>query len=100
MLNPDVIFDISSFLTLHEYLRVSSVWREFIDIKILRVIRKKWCIQRCHTPTIKSGRCSNVECHRQKLYCIYLKPLKKNVVSLYCGPCTIKFQNINTVLLL
>ena len=100
MLNQDVIFHISSFLTLHEYLGVSSVWWEFIDIKILRVARKKWCIQQCNTPLITPGRCSNVECGRQKLYCIYLKPLEKNIVSLYCGPCTIKFKNINTVLLL
>jgi len=100
MLNPDVIFYISTFLTLPEYLQASSACREFVDIKILRLKRKQWCIQRCTVPTIKPGRCSNVECGRQKLYCIYLKPLEKNIVSLYCGPCTIKFKNINTVLLL
>lgn len=100
MLNQDVIFHMSSFLTLPEYLRASLAWRELRDLIMLRRVRMKWCVQRVVPPTMKPGTCSNAECTRQKLYCIYLEPLKRNVLSLYCGPCTVKFKNINLVILL
>ena len=100
MLNSDVMFCISSFLTLPEYLRVSAAWREFVNIKNLRIARKSWCIKRLVLPIISPGRCSNTECTRQKLYCIYLEPLQRTAVSLYCGPCTKKIKNINLLILI
>ena len=100
MLNQDVMFYISSFLSIHEYLRVSVAWREFVDIKSLRIARKIWCMERLVLPIISPGQCSNTECQRQKLYCIYLEPLQRTAVSLYCGPCTKKFKNINLLILI
>lgn len=100
MLNQDVIFYISSFLTLPEYLHVSSVWREFVDMKIFRRLRKTWCMKRIVLSNVTPGRCSCAECPRQRLYCIHLEPLQRTAVSLYCGPCTKKIKNINLLILI
>lgn len=100
MLNVDVMRHIGTFLDLANYYSACAAHKDFYSQTIARKKRFEWSAARTTLHNIKQGWCAHKDCCRQRLYCIALEPLTKQVLSVYCGECTKKYKKISSTLLL
>jgi len=90
----DIICHIHTFVALDDYYNAIAAHHLFRWPRALRRLRYAWCKTRVGCPVLSVRRCSNVACARSRLYCIRLEPTMVRVLSMYCGPCTIVFEDI------
>jgi len=100
MLNVDVMRHIGSFLDLPNYYSACAAHRDFYSQYIARKKRFQWSAARTKLHDMKQGWCAHKDCCRQRLYCIALEPVSKQVLSVYCGECTLKYKKLSSTILL
>jgi hypothetical protein len=100
MLNVDVMRRIGTFLTLMDYYSARTAHKDFYSPKIARRKRFRWSTQRTKLYGMRQGWCAHNDCCNQRLSCIELEPLTTQILSIYCGQCTIKYKKISTLVLL
>ena len=91
---------IGTFLILPDYYSACTAHHDFHSEQIARQQRFRWSAKRTKLHSMKQGLCAQKDCYSQRLCCIELEPMKTQVLSVYCGRCTVKYKKISTLILL
>lgn len=94
ILPTDILHIISDYLTLPEYLSLTSTLFTPL-LEISRRKRMEWCSNKICFYPFQNSWCSVCDCLNRKLVCFELEPsIHTKVLSNYCGNHTVEYYNL------
>jgi len=83
---PDELFqEIGEYLNIYEHQCTRLTHKNFHSQTLYRKLRFGHCLQIIQPKTITNGMCSVAECHKQKVMCIEVEPLRSKILCNYCS---------------